>query len=162
MSRKITSWVKCRIAETLVERIFYESGYKIRLAATWKCASLEQMRKRNQPFKYEGDLPDYLISESSCEPEWLEVKYKHDGATYGDETELREQCQKFGYDPKTRFNIVLVTSKKPPYFWVVRSPYFEGVNLAGRIPIEEGGWRLNEPALRECERLIGAGIFNWR
>jgi hypothetical protein len=171
MAQEIVAFLKGRMAEVMVERLFGVDYHVRNFGAPWKFITLPIIKGEEKSPRSSHDLsrysrtdePDFVIFPKGkiAEPkEFVEVKFRADGILMNKRDGLlKETCEFWGeYLP---LNVVLVSSECRPYFQVLRAPF---VKKDGRfvklIPLLDAGWNINLNVYAQCEILIEKGVFD--
>lgn len=171
MVEDIVAFLKGRMAEVMVERLFGNSNYHVRnFGAPWKFVTLPILRGEEKPprLSHDGspydrtDEPDYVIYPKGKvqEPkEFIEVKYRADGFLLNKKDAIIKDHCKF-WSKELRLSVIVVDSDERPYFTVLQAPYVdEGDRFLDRVPLMDVGWELDAKLYAQYEQLIENGIF---
>ena len=132
--------IKGKLAESMVEQLLKASGCRVyRLGSE---AMLENIVQLEDEFNKDSNLgkkiasiPDFVVMGNREKPIFVEVKFRTDPESLEEELLLeKESLEKF-WESK----IVLVTTKKKPYFRVLTPPYFSKQKREG-WPIPVPNW----------------------
>lgn len=173
MTEDTIAFLKGRMAEVLVERIFVKSEYHVRnFGAPWKFLTLPMLRGQEKPpapmraggFQIRTDEPDFVVfPKYTLKPkEFIEVKFRRGvDLKNGLDDDLKEGCQFWTREvPEVPLYIVVVNCTKRPYFRVLRSPYVDEHGLFLPLtPLVEVGWKIDPEVYAQAEDLVSSGVF---
>ena len=174
MSDDMIAFLKGRMAEVLVERIFVNSEYHVRnFGAPWKFLTLPMLRgeekspapTRSGRFSVRTDEPDFVIfPKYTLQPkEFIEVKFRMAVGLKNDlDGGIKEGCQFWTKEvPEVPLSVIVVNCNIQPYFQVLRSPYVDArSNFLPLKPMTEAGWKIEPSVYSQAEDLISKGVFD--
>jgi len=174
MAEDVITYLKGRMAEILVERIFVNSEYHaFNFGTPWKFRTLSMLRGKEKPhastkmedtFYMRTDEPDFAVCPKyTLRPkEFIEVKFRM-AVNLKDiqDKDIKETCEFWTQTASDiPLSVVVVNCTQRPYFRVLRPPYVDNNNLfIPLIPFMEVGWKINPSIYTNVEDLISSGVF---
>lgn len=155
------SMLKGRMAETLVEELFKNSGNTIyRFGYEAILQNLTQIERsfngENETEKRIRAIPDFIVIDSNDNPTFLEVKYRNDGKLHANDHERLNRIKKF-WDAK----IIFVNCASKPYFKISAPPYYDEKGTFISKPLsEEKLWKIDPEAYKKSEYLVEKYLAN--
>ena len=147
--------LKGRMAETLVEDLLKQSGNLVyRFGYEAILQNLTQIEKnfdRNSDVGQRiSSIPDFVVIGTDDNPVLIEVKFRWDGKTFGDDKKKFEKINEF-WNAK----IIIVNKTEKPYFRISYPPYLdkEG-NFVCKPLLDEDCIKINKETYDKFESLV--------
>lgn len=153
--------LKGRMAETLVEELFKNSGNTIyRFGYEAILQNLTQIERsfndENETEKRIRAIPDFIVIDSKGNPTFLEVKYRSNGQLHVNDHERLNRIKEF-WDAQ----IIFVNCVNKPYFQISTPPYYDenGVFISKALT-EMNLWKIDSEAYKKAESLVEKYLAN--
>jgi hypothetical protein len=149
------SMLKGRMAETLVEELFKNSGNTIyRFGYEAILQNLTQIERsfsgENETEKRIRAIPDFIVIDNQGNPTLLEVKFRGNAQLHENDRERLMRIKDF-WNAK----IIFVNCIKKPYFQISTPPYYNEKDEFTSKPLpEETAWKIDQDAYKKAEALV--------
>jgi len=155
------SMLKGRMAESLVEELFKNSGNKIYRFGYE--AIVQNLTQIERSFNRDGEvgkricaIPDFIVIDKQGNPTFVEVKFRGNGQLHTKDHERLMRIKEFW-----SANIIIVNCNERPFFRISKPPYFDKQNKFIEAPlIEESLWNMNLDAYQKAEVLVEKFLTN--